>query len=349
MVVLLPLDGERLRACTRCPTVGLCSPTPERSSFYPRRTGGALYDSQCKTCSKAIATAYQRETGAPAVYARRRRAALLGDSEAREAFLARQRVYAARSRERNREEIRRRDAVRRRENSEAIRVDRRLARERKGAPLVVPAVPKNTTAAIAYPAGPFRDWLRGMIAAETRSGIPNAQAIVGERCGISDKNLRAWIKDGAYVDASSVWKSWCWERRGDYLDEMTIDRAVSAEGSLMLSDLYPAGALVVRRYAPSRDLPVAPTEACSTPGCGAARAAGRFCGPCSARLAALREEFASESRAMSAAGGATRRQSKAKRSRTPTCCQSNCWNTREAGQRFCPECIDDGWTEDVFE
>ena len=325
MVLLLPLEGERIKGCSRCPTVGLVSAIPERSSFYARDRAKGLFDPQCRECAKAIATAYQRETGAPRIYQRKMRAALRRDPAAYEAYLAQQRVYGARYRARHGKEI-----------NERIRIDRRLKREREGEPMAVVASPRNVTANIEHPMPPFRAWLRRLIALERASGHEAPHKRVAARLKVSDRTLGHWLADPV-----------------DTVDEAIIDKAVTAHGGYMLWEILeadydePDGELEV----PPRKRGVCAERGCEEPTDGRlcrVHAAERFGAGLSARLAVIRAEFQDESMAMAAMGGATRAESRrnAHRSKAPSCCNPHCWAPREIGERFCDECVDAGWVEE---
>lgn len=199
MVVLLPmLDGESLRLCSKCGLMGLRSPVKPRSSFYPSK-GSFL--SECRGCNKKRCIQYQQETGANRIRMAQYRDRLRKDPEAWERFLAQQKVYQQRYRERRESEIRERD---------------RFRQKRK-----VAVVPKNARSGIVLPVAPFREWIQQLLLKEKDQGNEDAERRVSVALGVATRTVRLYLNDE------------------DEIDECVVDRCCSREGSRMLWELYP--------------------------------------------------------------------------------------------------------------
>lgn len=106
-----------------------------------------------------------------------------------------------------------------------------------------------------------------------------------------------------------------------------------------------------REMSPFRNPRPAPVT-CRTPLCSGLAVAGekvvRWCVPCAARLAKVREALEFESANMHARGPSASERRNTRRISTLTCCASGCYEPRPRGQNFCPSHRDIEQDEDSF-
>jgi hypothetical protein len=166
---------------------------------------------------------------------------------------------------------------------------------------------------VRVPAAPFQAWLQRLLAEEAASGVSGVRQRVADRVDVTVRNLSKWLK-------------------AETMDEHTVDRALTAEGSIMLSDLYDGTweALLPRKR-PERTV-------CATPGCEEPVAVRHFCDEHAAVLAGVRAAMAAEDRQF-------RTTIKRPHAR-PTCCAPGCLNPRLAAEAYCDACTDAGWIEE---
>jgi hypothetical protein len=209
------------------------------------------------------------------------------------------------------------------EEFENAQIDAWEAREAAGESLPFRPQSKQLQVGVPFPLPAFQEWLRMLAREEARFRPENPTVAVAHRLGVSPRRIREWSSGRAGID------------------EATVDRLVTYDGTITAEE--------IRCYAESPSQQQAEIiRPCANPDCGNPREVGRFCGSCSARLAAIRVEFQGESKAMAAMGGATRAESRRNphRSKVPSCCNPHCWAPREIGERFCPDCLDLGYVEE---
>ena len=208
------------------------------------------------------------------------------------------------------------------EEYENALIDAWEEREANGEALPFRPQSKRLQIGAALPIIPYRAWLRALIREESEGHPQNPHMVVARRLGVSSRRITEWLYDR------------------DEIDEATVDRVATRDGTTVLE--------IYRCYADVDKRETRVERVCANPDCVHPRTVGRFCGPCSARLAAIRAEFKGESKAMAEMGGATRAESRRNpnRPKVGVCCNPNCWQPREIGERFCDECVDAGWVEE---
>jgi hypothetical protein len=207
------------------------------------------------------------------------------------------------------------------EEFENAQIDAWEAREAAGESLPFRPQPKGLQVGVPFPLPAFQEWLRMLAREEAHRDGPTIA--VAHRLGVSSRQIRRWTSGQVGID------------------EAAVDRLATYDGTTTAEE--------IRCYTETLVQPRAEAaRACANPDCGNPREVGRFCGPCSARLAAIRAEFKAESKAMATLGGASGSESRRNphRSKVSSCCNPHCWELREVGERFCGECVDAGWVEE---
>lgn len=365
MVVLRPLlEGERTRTC-KCGHIGLTSPIPERSSFYPCRSDDRTrFQARCRRCS--VGRGQDRlitdEERAKYRVNYARRAANLTDEEREEQrrkWRERKRRQmerdpkgerAKRSRVQKAASERRLDKLGPKGVREIRRIDRVVRRERNQGKALPPLKEIISTTASSHeklPIGPFRAWLRYLMEKAPDQEKPNGNTkpygFVATQLGTSSRRFYSWMNEYKVVD-------YC-----------TVDRAASREGATTVEEIYRVfGNITLKEMSDSRNgdslafiiYHWSPTEkeremqavavkvgSCRSPGCDTTVKEGsRFCVEHNEAFERVRMLMQSETEAFR---GTIKR--KGMRS---TCCNPACRAPRLASERYCDACVEEGWREE---